>query len=237
MCEGCKREKKKDPCVCFYVYRGICLHLPAHITLHKHTPNINTHTHTLKRKGSLDYVGSEGWTGKPNSSWNNRGQSPERGKLQEGRREGEVGWGITALRGAVQLQPVGLLSCSPFTHTHTNTVRHKQTSATVDLTMPASLAANHSAHAVLKGEQEGEKGKEMDEEMVVTLQLSIIELPKLPCPTVSQYRNVTFSKTPWKLEGVSSLLYFSRHWIGLFQCFKHDTSITRTRYKDGLGVR
>lgn len=152
--------------LCVRVYHGICLHLPSQIIPHKHTPNTNTHTHTfaLKRKGSLDYVGSEGGTGEPNSSWNNRGAEQwNRGKLQE---EMEREWGSTGVK---YHSPLGeqsrcsLLVCccnaDSLTHIHSHWDT-KQTRATADLTMPVSLVTNHSTQLVLSSGGNRETGSD-----------------------------------------------------------------------------
>lgn len=66
-------------------------------SLPKH-PSANTHAHTfaLKRKGSLDFVGSEGRTGKTKLILKQSGKEHrKKGKLQEGKREGRgVGGGL-----------------------------------------------------------------------------------------------------------------------------------------------
>lgn len=82
----------------------------------------------------------------------------KRGKLQEGV-NGERGgvknhrpWGSSpaAVCCSVVVIPI-------HTQTLTNTQRHKQTQATDDLTVPASLDANHSAQPFLKGGTGGRK--------------------------------------------------------------------------------
>lgn len=82
--------------------------------------------------------------------------------------------------------------CDAQSHTHslTNTLRHKQTRATDDPSMSASLAANHSAQTILKGATRG-RMKEIDgwEYKVVKLQPSIIKLSAPVCAGISILNN------------------------------------------------
>lgn len=111
--------------MCLLVYRGICLHLPAQITPHKHTPKTNTHT-TIH----LDPKGEEVWImlalrdGQANQiHLETIGEGVQKGKLQEGVKGGEGKRGVknhrpkgsspAAVRWPVVVMPI-------HTHTHTH---------------------------------------------------------------------------------------------------------------------
>lgn len=147
------REYKIYPCfvssVCMCVHCGICLLLPMQITPRKHTPNTNTHTLTHTHTHSKE---EEVWVllalrdGQANQT-----HLETIGDRALKERKGGGGGDITTLKGDWGGQSsCSLLFCCQIA-TRTNTQRHKQTCATADLTMPASLAANHAAQPVLKG--------------------------------------------------------------------------------------
>ena len=87
VCCGCRRlkEKEKKTSMCLLVCRGICLHLPAQITPHKHTPNTNTHTIHLDSKGEEVWIMLALRDGQANQiHLETIGEGVQKGKLQEG---------------------------------------------------------------------------------------------------------------------------------------------------------
>jgi len=117
-------------CVMASVYSCKCILLPTNTSP---TTNIHTPTQKERKSGLCWFRGKDRRTTLILKQLGT--EHKERGKLQEGLRNHHP-WGSS---------PAAVCCHDACSHTHTNTRRLKQTRATVDLTEPASLAANHSA--------------------------------------------------------------------------------------------
>lgn len=157
------------------------------------TAPTQTPTHiplAFKRRGSLDYVGSEGWRGKTKLILKQlRAKHRTRGKLQEGVKGGRGGVKNHRPQGS---SPAAVCCRNAHSHTHTHTGTHKHTQTQTNQchgwpNRARLISCQSLCTSRPEGGARGEKAREMDEETLVKLQPSIIEPHKLLCPMAPRH--------------------------------------------------